>query len=288
MEISGKTRLLALIGSPVGHSGSPAMQNYSCQRTGVDGAYLAFDIKEEETQKAFDALRLLNVIGFNVTMPCKTAAAACCDELSKAAQMIGAVNTVVNENGKMVGHITDGQGWVRNCRENGVEITGKKMTIAGSGGAATAIEITAALEGLGALSIFARKDAFFANAEATVEKIRTHVPGCIVNLYDLADKEKFYQEIGDSHILTNGTRLGMKPMEEETLIEDKGVFRKDLVVTDVVYNPRETRMIREAKEAGCKVVPGIGMLLWQGAEAYKLFTGKDMPADEVMEKYFKD
>ncbi|NBH71223.1 shikimate dehydrogenase [Clostridiaceae bacterium] len=287
MEISGHTRLLCLIGSPVGHSGSPAMQNYSCQRTGVDGAYLAFDIKEEQTKEAFEALRLLNVKGFNVTMPCKTAAAACCDELSKAAELIGAVNTVVNENGKMVGHITDGQGWVRNCRENGVEIKGKKMTIAGSGGAATAIEITAALEGLRELSIFAIRDDFFANAEATVEKIRTHVPGCTVNLYDLADKDKFYQEIAGSDIFTNGTRVGMKPMDDATLIEDTSVFRKDLVVTDVVYNPRETRMVLDAKAAGCKVVPGIGMLLWQGAEAFKLFTGNEMPADEVMEKFFK-
>ncbi|MCI8763850.1 MAG: shikimate dehydrogenase [Lachnospiraceae bacterium] len=288
MEISGHTRLLCLIGSPVGHSGSPAMQNYSCDRMGVDGAYLAFDVKEEQTKEAFDAMRLLNVQGFNVTMPCKTAAAACCDELSKAAELIGAVNTVVNENGKMVGHITDGQGWVRNCRENGVEITGKKMTIVGSGGAATAIEITAALEGIRELSIFAMKDSFFANAEATVEKIRANVPECVVNLYDLADKEKFYREIADSDIFTNATRVGMKPMDEATLIEDKSAFRKDLVVTDVVYNPRETRMIREAREAGCKVVPGIGMLVWQGAEGFKLFTGKEMPVDEVMEKYFKD
>ena len=278
MAINGHTRLLALIGSPVGHSGSPAMQNYSCERTGVDGAYLAFDIKEEQTKEAFDALRLLNVQGFNVTMPCKTA--ACCDKLSRAAELIGAVNTVVNENGKMVGYITDGQGWVRNCRENGVEITGKKMTIVGSGGAATAIEITAALEGIRELAIFAIKDSFFVNAEATVEKIRTHVPGCTVNLYDLADKEKFYQEIADSDIFTNGTRVGMKPMEDESLIEDKSAFRKDLVVTDVVYNPRETRMIKEAKEAGCKVIPGVGMLLWQGAVNYELYTGKEMPVEE--------
>lgn len=288
MAINGHTRLLALIGSPVGHSGSPAMQNYSCERTGVDGAYLAFDIKEEQTKEAFDALRLLNVQGFNVTMPCKTAAAACCDELSKAAELIGAVNTVVNENGKMVGYITDGQGWVRNCRENGVEIAGKKMTIVGSGGAATAIEITAALEGIRELSIFAIKDSFFANAEATVEKIRTHVPECTVNLYDLADKEKFYQEIASSDIFTNATRVGMKPMDNESLIEDKSAFRKELVVTDVVYNPRETRMIKEAKEAGCKAIPGVGMLLWQGAEGFKLFTGNEMPAAEVMEKFFKD
>ncbi len=288
MEISGHTRLLALIGSPVGHSGSPAMQNYSCQKMGVDGAYLAFDVKEEETRAAFEALRLLNVMGFNVTMPCKTAAAVCCDELSKAAELIGAVNTVVKDKTRFVGYNTDGYGWVRNCRENGVEMKGKKMTIAGSGGAATAIEITAALEGVQEMSIFAIRDDFWENAVKTVEKIHRNVPVCKVELYDLADKERFYHEIRESDIFTNGTRVGMKPGDGETLIEDRSIFHKGLAVTDVVYNPRETRLIVEAKEAGCRTVPGIGMLLWQGAEAFKLFTGKEMPAGEVMERYFRE
>ncbi len=288
MEISGHTRLLALIGSPVGHSGSPAMQNYSCQKMGVDGAYLAFDVKEEETRAAFEALRLLNVMGFNVTMPCKMAAAVCCDELSKAAELIGAVNTVVKDKTRFVGYNTDGYGWVRNCRENGVEMKGKKMTIAGSGGAATAIEITAALEGVQEMSIFAIRDDFWENAVKTVEKIHRNVPGCKVELYDLADKERFYHEIRESDIFTNGTRVGMKPGDGETLIEDRSIFHKGLAVTDVVYNPRETRLIVEAKEAGCRTVPGIGMLLWQGAEAFKLFTGKEMPAGEVMERYFRE
>ena len=288
MEISGHTRLLALIGSPVGHSGSPAMQNYSCQKMGVDGAYLAFDVKEEETRAAFEALRLLNVMGFNVTMPCKTAAAVCCDELSKAAELIGAVNTVVKDKTRFVGYNTDGYGWVRNCRENGEEMKGKKMTIAGSGGAATAIEITAALEGVQEMSIFAIRDDFWENAVKTVEKIHRNVPGCKVELYDLADKERFYHEIRESDIFTNGTRVGMKPGDGETLIEDRSIFHKGLAVTDVVYNPRETRLIVEAKEAGCRTVPGIGMLLWQGAEAFKLFTGKEMPAGEVMERYFRE
>lgn len=288
MEINGHTQMLCLIGSPVGHSGSPVMYNYSFQKLGIDCAYLAFDIKEEETKEAVKALRLLNVRGFNITMPCKTAVLSCCDELSKAAELIGAVNTVVNENGRLIGHNTDGMGWVRNCRENGVEITGKKMTIAGSGGAATAIEITCALEGIREMSIFALKDSFYANAQATVEKIRAHVPGCVVNLYDLADKEKFYQEIADSDIFANATRVGMKPMDDQSLIEDMSVFRKDLVVTDVVYNPKVTRLLADAQAAGCKTIGGQGMLLWQGAEAFRLYTGQEMPAKEVQERYFAD
>ncbi|MCD8371482.1 MAG: shikimate dehydrogenase [Clostridiales bacterium] len=288
MEINGHTQMLCLIGSPVGHSGSPAMYNYSFNRLGLDYAYLAFDIKEEETAEAIRALRLLNVRGFNITMPCKTATLACCDRLSKAAELIGAVNTVVNEDGKLIGHNTDGLGWVRNCREHGFAIEGKKMTIAGSGGAATAIEITAALQGLKEMSIFALKDSFFANAQNTVEKIRANVPGCTVNLYDLADKDAFYREITDSDIFTNATRVGMKPMDDQSLIEDPGAFRKDLTVSDVVYNPRETKLIADAAAAGCRTIPGIGMLLWQGAEAFHLYTGMEMPTEEVRKKYFAE
>ncbi|MCI8659646.1 MAG: shikimate dehydrogenase [Lachnospiraceae bacterium] len=288
MEISGHTQMLCLIGSPVGHSGSPAMYNYSFNKLGLDYVYLAFDIKEEETERAVEALKLLNVRGFNITMPCKTRVLSCCDELSRAAELIGAVNTVVNEKGKLIGHNTDGLGWVRSCREKGVEIQGKKMTIAGSGGAATAITITSALNGIEELSVFALKDSFYTNAEATVEKIHRQVPGCRIRLFDLEDREKLYEEIGDSDIFTNATRVGMKPMDGESLIEDMGVFRKELVVSDVVYNPRMTRLLMDAQKAGCQIIPGVGMLLWQGAEAFKLYTGREMPAREVMERYFSD
>lgn len=288
MEINGHTRMLCLIGSPVGHSGSPAMYNYSFEKCGLDYAYLAFDVKEDETKKAIDALRLLNVRGFNITMPCKTKALACCDELSKDAELIGAVNTVVNEDGKLIGYNTDGRGWVRSLKEAGVDIHGKKMTIAGSGGAATSIEITSALEGLRELTIFARKSsASFANAKHTVEKIRSAVEECKVNLYDIADREVFAREIADSDIFTNATSVGMKPHEDQTLIDDPAMFHPGLVVSDVVYNPRKTKLLEDSEKAGCKIVPGIGMLLWQGAEAFKLYTGKEMPAHEVEEKYFR-
>ena len=288
MEINGHTRMLCLIGSPVGHSGSPAMYNYSFEKCGLDYAYLAFDVKEDETKKAIDALRLLNVRGFNITMPCKTKALACCDELSKEAELIGAVNTVVNEDGKLIGYNTDGRGWVRSLKEAGVDIHGKKMTIAGSGGAATSIEITSALEGLRELTIFARKSsASFANAKHTVEKIRSAVEECKVNLYDIADREVFAREIADRDIFTNATSVGMKPHEDQTLIDDPAMFHPGLVVSDVVYNPRKTKLLEDAEKAGCKIVPGIGMLLWQGAEAFKLYTGKEMPAHEVEEKYFR-
>ena len=136
-RISGTTKLFGLIGSPVSHSASPAMQNYGFQACGVDGAYLAFDIKEEEVPEFVKSMRLLNIQGCNVTMPNKTAAAQNMDELSPAAELIGAVNTIVNRDGKLYGHITDGEGFVANLKDHGIGVEGKDIVIFGAGGAAT-------------------------------------------------------------------------------------------------------------------------------------------------------
>ena len=287
-RISGRTGMFCLIGTPVGHSGSPAMYNYSFQKTVLDYAYLAYDIPLEKTEEAVQALRVLGCKGFNVTMPCKTKVAELVDELSDAAKLIGACNTVVVKDGKLYGNNTDGMGFVRNLKENGVDVKGKKMTIMGAGGAATAVQVQSALDGAVKISIFNRADEFYANAERTKAKIKEMLPECDVNVYPLEDTEKLYAEIKDSDILVNATKVGMKPLDGQSLIEDTSVFRSDLVVADVVYNPKETKFVQDAKAAGCKVaVGGIGMLLWQGAAAFKLFTGEDMPTDEVYELFFK-
>ena len=160
-RISGHTGLLALIGSPVGHSGSPAMYNYSFERLGLDYVYVAFDIKVEEVADAIAAMRTFKMRGCNVTMPCKTEVVRYMDELSPAAQIIGAVNTIVNDNGRLTGHITDGEGFVHNLKDHGIDIKGKKITVAGGGGAATAIQVQCALDGAREISIFTIKDAFF-------------------------------------------------------------------------------------------------------------------------------
>ena len=278
-RIKGTTGLLALIGSPVGHSGSPAMYNFSFQYHNLDYAYMAFDIKEDEVPAALDAMRLFKMRGCNVTMPCKNKAAQCVDELSPAARIVGAVNTIVNENGKLVGHITDGTGFVRNLKEHGVDVKGKKMVVLGAGGAATALQVQCALDGAARISIFNPNDVFLDRAKSTAEKLKKEVPECKVNVYCIEDQDKLREEIANTDILVNGTLAGMKPHDDISLV-DKSMFHKNLVVADVVYNPEETRMLREAKEAGCKTVGCKGMLLWQGAAAYKLYTGLEMPTEE--------
>lgn len=287
-RITGHTGLLGLIGSPVEHSGSPAMYNYSFQKLGLDYAYLAFDIKEDEVKDAISAIRTLKMRGCNVTMPCKMEAARHMDELSEAARIIGAVNTIVNDGGRLTGHITDGEGFVRNLKDHGIDIKGKKITVAGGGGAATAIQVQCALDGAKAITIFNIKDKFFDRTLETAEKIRAAAPGCAVEVCDIADQERMKREMAESDVFANATIVGMKPMDGESVVKDTSAFRPGLVVADAVYNPKETRLLREAAAAGCKCVGGQGMLLWQGVAAFRLYTGRDMPVEEVKAQFFAD
>lgn len=285
-RITGTTGLLGLIGSPVGHSGSPAMYNYSFQELGIDYAYLAFDVAIPQVKDAITAIRTFHMRGCNVTMPCKTEVVKYMDELSPAAKIIGAVNTIVNDDGKLTGYITDGEGFVDNLKDHGVDIKGKKITVAGGGGAATAIQVQCALSGAAEISIFNIKDDFFQRTLDTAEKIRAAKPECTVQVYDIADQAKMKEEIGTSDIFVNATIVGMKPMENESVVKDLSAFRPGLVVCDAVYNPKETKLLREAKEAGCICISGEGMLLWQGAAAFRLYTGKEMPVEGVKKILF--
>ena len=163
---------------------------------------------------------------------------------------------------------------------------GKKIVLLGAGGAATAIAAQTALDGAAELAMFNRKDEFYEKGEAIVERLQEAVAECRTSITDLSDDEALRKAVAECDILVNATKVGMKPLDDQTLI-DPSMFRPDLVVADTVYNPKETRMILEAREAGCKAsIGGIGMLLWQGAAAFKLFTGEDMPAQEVLEKFF--
>ena len=247
---------------------------------------MAFDVKEQDVKAALDAMRLFNMRGMNVTMPDKVEAARHMDELSPAAQIIGAVNTIVNENGKLIGHITDGEGFVNNLKDHGVDIKGKKITVAGGGGAATAIQVQCALDGAREIVIFNKKDVFFERTLQTAEKIRAAVPECIVSVYDIDDVEKMTAEIQSSDIFANATIVGMKPMDDQSVMKDLSALRPGLVVADIVYNPEETLLLKQAKTAGCICIGGKGMLLWQGVSAFKLFTGEDMPVEEVKERFY--
>ncbi|GIP44770.1 shikimate dehydrogenase (NADP(+)) [Paenibacillus sp. J45TS6] len=284
-RISGKTKLIGLLGTPISHSLSPKMHNEAFAKLGLDYVYLAFDVDNEQLPGVIQGFRSLNVRGCNVTMPNKTVVLQYLDKLSPAAELAGAVNTVVNDNGVLTGHITDGVGYMRALKEDGIDIIGKKMTITGAGGAATAICIQAALDGVKEISIFNRKDAFYERAEQTVKNIMEKTD-CNVKLFDLEDTNTLYKEIEDSTIFTNATGVGMKPLVGQSLITDPAVLRSDLIVSDVVYIPEKTRLLEMAEEQGCRTINGLGMMLWQGAEAFKIWTGEDMPVDYIKELLF--
>ena len=281
-QITGHTELIGLLAYPIRHSQSPATHNAAYEKLGVDIVNLAFEVDAPELEDAIKGLRALKMRGANVSMPNKTIVHQYLDEISPAAKLCGAVNTIVNKDGYLVGHITDGIGFMQALKDNDIDVIGKKMTIAGAGGAATAIEIQAALDGVKEISIFNIHDKFWANAEETVRKINEKTD-CKATLYDLDDKEKLREEMADSYIFVNGTGVGMKPLEGMSVVPDKSFFRPELIVIDVPYSPLETKMRSMAKEVGCKTMNGLGMMLFQGAAAFKLWTGKEMPIEHMKE-----
>ena len=286
MNITGHTRLLALFGSPVEHSGSPAMYNYSFEKLGLDYVYVAIDVGREGLKEAVSAARLYNMRGFNLTMPCKNDVISYIDELSPAARLVGAVNTVVNENGRLIGYNTDGTGFVKNLEAHKITVKNKKIVVAGAGGAATSIIVQLALDGAGEIYIFNKKSESFNRMLVTIERIKKEIPDVVINIQDILDEAKYTETIKQADIFVNATVAGMKPLDNESVVRDISAFHKNLAVADVVYNPVETRLLREAGEAGCTCIDGKGMLLWQGVYAFKLYTGKDMPVEEVRRKFF--
>ena len=281
-RITGHTELIGLIATPIRHSSSPRMHNEAFAKLGLDYAYLAFEVGNEELEDTIKGFRAMKVRGSNVSMPNKTVVHKYLDKLSDAAEMCGAVNTIVNDDGVLTGHITDGIGYMSGLKDAGIDIIGKKMTIVGAGGAATAIQVQAALDGVKELSIFNRKDEFYERAQKTVKDINEKT-NCKATLYDLEDLDKLKEEIASSYIFTNATGMGMKPLEGQTYIPDKSFLREDLIVTDVVYAPAETALLKMAKEVGCKTLNGFPTMLFQGAAAFKLWTNQDMPIEHVKE-----
>lgn len=279
-RIDGHTGLLALFGTPVGHSGSPAMYNFCFQHDGLNLAYMAFDVNIPDMEQTLSTVKLWNLRGGNFTMPCKNIASELMDEVSDASKIIGACNVFVNRDGHLYGDVTDGKGFIKNLSVNGVEVKGKKLVVLGAGGAATAIEVQAALDGAAEVAIFNRDDEFYARAEGTVAKLQKETPDVKVSVTKLEEKDKLTEAVKNCDILVNATSVGMKPMDGQSLI-DTALLRKDLVVADTVYNPEKTQLILDAEEAGCAAaIGGKGMLLWQGALNYELFTGKEMPVEE--------
>lgn len=280
-KVTGHTSLYALFGYPVEHSKSPEMYNYCFNKMDTDSVYVTLEAREDDFENAFNAVRSTDIKGGNLTMPVKTLGAKYADELTDSARLIGAVNCFRNDKGKIYGHNTDGKGFIDNLLNNGHEVKDKKMVLIGTGAAATAIACQAIIDGVHELAIFNQKDKFYENGEKTVEKLTKEFPDRVITMNDLADEDLLKEKIAAADILTNATKVGMEPNEDQSLVKPE-YFHKDLIVTDTVYSPLETKLIKEAQAAGVKATyGGIGMLLYQGAAGFNFMTGQDMPVEDV-------
>ncbi|MYV17492.1 shikimate dehydrogenase [Furfurilactobacillus milii] len=287
-RIDGHTILIGLMAYPIRHSMSPTMHNNAFAKLGLNYAYLAFEVGNDTLPSAIESIRTLDMRGSNISMPNKQKVIPLLDKLDPAAEMVGAVNTIVNDHGTLTGYTTDGTGFMKSLADEGLDIRGEKMTLAGAGGAGTAIAIQAALDGVKEIAIFDLDSAYQKNAKHNVDIINEKT-NCHATLHTLADQDDFKQQISESAIYCDSTGVGMKPLEDETLVSDPSWFRQDMIVFDTVYAPRTTKLMKVAEQAGVKhVFNGLGMMLEQGAEAFKLWTGEDMPVDYIRDLLFND
>ena len=290
-NITGHTELVGLMAYPIRHSQSPSTHNLAYDKNGDDVIQLAFEVDNDSLKDAVQAIRALKMLGSNISMPNKTVVHQYLDDVDEAARLCGAINTVVNtrdENGnvtgKLKGYNTDGMGYWQGIKEEGIDFNGMKMVLIGTGGAATAIAVRGALDGLGELAIFNIKDKFYARGEEIVETINKNT-NCKASMHDLADKDLLKKLMQEADIFCDATGVGMHPLEDLSNIPDPSYFKKDLIVTDTVYAPRETVMMKQAKEAGCtRVYNGMSMMLFQALIAIELYTGKSTPVDYMKEK----
>ncbi len=283
MNPTGSTNLICLLGSPVSHSISPAMHNTAFDALGLDYSYMAFDVDQDNLEAAVKGLKAIQCANFNLTMPLKTAIIPYLDELDRAAELSHSVNTCVSKNGKLIGYTTDGIGFLKSMTESGISYAGSTITILGAGGAACSIIVQAALEGVEKINIFKRNNATFSSTVEFADRI-TKSTNCDVFVYDMNDLDLMEFSIEESDILINGTNVGMG--DDDTSLVPKEFLHPNLSVCDVIYHPPETRLLKDAKTAGCKTMNGKYMLLYQGAAAFKLWTGMDMPIDIVKSTCF--
>ena len=278
MKINGHTRLAAVVAKPIKHSISPFIHNTAFEKTAVNGVYLALEIEAEDLEATVANIRRYDMFGINLSMPYKQEVIQYLDELDPSARLIGAVNTVVNENGTLIGYNTDGKGFFKSLPS--FDIQGKKMTILGAGGAATAIIAQAALDQAEEIFVFTRQTSY-ANTVSKMVAISRQTKSRI-QVLNLEDSALLQEKINQSDLLVNGTSLGMDG-ESLPLVESIQLPAK-ILVADVIYKPFETPFLKWARSQKVEAVNGLGMLLYQAAEAFELWTGQPMPCQEIWQQ----
>ena len=277
MKIDGYTRLAAVVANPIKHSISPFIHNRAFEATHTNGVYLALEIEGTDLAETVANIRRYQMFGINLSMPYKEQVIPYLDQLGEEARLIGAVNTVVNREGTLIGYNTDGKGFFKSLPS--FKISRKRLVLLGAGGAAKAILAQAILDGVSQVSVFVRS--------ASIEKTRPYLEklqnetGFKADLFALEDVSELQARITDSDLLVNATSVGMDgvslPIPASVLLPEK------LLVADVIYQPFETPFLKWARNQGNQAINGLGMLLYQAAEAFQLWTGKEMPTDQIWE-----
>ncbi len=284
-RIQGTTEVVGLVGDPLKHSRSPHMHNSAFEKLGLDYVYLCFEVPEGQIEDGLKALKTINAKGSNVTFPHKQAVIPYLDDLTDDARLIGAVNTleIDQKTKKMKGHNTDGRGFIASLDELEVVFRGEKVVLIGCGGAGRAIAVNLALEGVKELVMM---DTNATMVDEVKEIIEENIPGVVVRIVE-NNAENMKRELEDSVLLVNATPLGMKGRDHLCAVPGPEVFNANVFAYDIVYDPRETLFMKYAKEAGCRTANGINMMIWQGAIAFKIWMGVDMPQDYVRQELFE-
>ena len=277
MKIDGYTRLAAVVANPIKHSLSPFIHNSAFEATNTNGVYLAWEVDATELAETVANIRRYQMYGINLSMPYKEQVIPYLDQLSEEACLIGAVNTVVNREETLIGYNTDGKGFFKSLPS--FKISGKRMVLLGAGGAAKAILAQAILDGVSQISVFVRS--------SSIEKTRPYLKkiqnatGFRVDLFALEDVQDLQDSITQADLLVNATSVGMDGSSQP--IPTSIVLPEKLLVADVIYQPFETPFLKWARKQGNQSINGLGMLLYQAAEAFQLWTGKEMPTDQIWE-----
>ena len=277
MKIDGYTRLAAVVANPIKHSISPFIHNRAFEATNTNGVYLAWEVEGTDLAETVANIRRYQMFGINLSMPYKEQVIPYLDQLSEEARLIGAVNTVVNREGTLIGYNTDGKGFFKSLPS--FKISGKRMVLLGAGGAAKAILAQAILDRVSQVSVFVRS-ASMGKTKPYLEKLQ-HETGFRVDLFALEDAQELQENIRKADLLVNATNVGMDGASQP--IPTSIVLPEKLLVADVIYQPFETPFLKWARSQGNHAVNGLGMLLYQAAEAFQLWTDKEMPTDQIWE-----
>lgn len=277
MKIDGYTRLAAVVANPIKHSISPFIHNSAFEATNTNGVYLAWEVDATELAETVANIRRYQMFGINLSMPYKEQVIPYLDQLSAEACLIGAVNTVVNREGTLIGYNTDGKGFFKSLPS--FKISRKRLVLLGAGGAAKAILAQAILDGVSQISIFVRSSSI-EKTRPYLEKIQ-NATGFRVDLFALEDVQDLQDSITKADLLVNATSVGMDGSSQP--IPTSIVLPEKLMVADVIYQPFETPFLKWARNQGNQSINGLGMLLYQAAEAFELWTGKEMPTDQIWE-----